>query len=191
MTAACCIGRGVRLFWLGLLFVSGFAGAGSGNVPTTVASVDLDRYLGTWYEIARLPNRFQDHCAGDVTAEYARMDDGRIRVINRCREASGTTDEARGIARIVDAATNAKLEVSFVSLFGWHLFWGDYWILDLGEAYQYAVVGHPDRTYAWILARTPRLTPEVRNRIDAVLARAGYDPARLVATPHEARSVAD
>lgn len=186
----CNIRRRLWILWMGLL-VAGSVAADEGTIPATVSNVDLDRYLGTWYEIARLPNRFQDQCAGDVTAEYARMDDGRIQVINRCREAAGTMDEARGVARIVDAATNAKLEVSFLSLFGWQLFWGDYWILDLGDAYEYSVVGHPDRTYAWILARAPRLSPESRRRIDEVLARAGYDPARLVTTRHGERGASD
>lgn len=176
------------------LLLAGLALGGRGfaaEAPATVPRVDLDRYLGTWYEIARLPNRFQDHCVGDVTAEYARRDDGRIDVINRCREAGGRFDEAHGVARVVDTASNARLEVSFLSLFGWHLFWGDYWIIGLGDDYEYAVVGHPDRTYGWILARTPRLSPDVRRRIDEVLAGAGYDPARLVNSSHERGGVSN
>ncbi len=168
------------------LLLAGLAIGGrglAGGVPATVPRVDLDRYLGTWYEIARLPNRFQDHCVGDVTAEYARRGDGRIDVINRCREAGGRFDEARGVARVVDAASNAKLEVSFVSLFGWQLFWGDYWVIGLGDDYEYAVVGHPDRSYGWVLARSPRLPAELREQVDDLLRRAGYDPGRLVATP--------
>lgn len=149
-------------------------------LPETVSRVDLDRYAGTWYEIARLPNRFQDHCAGNVTAEYRRLDDGNIEVVNRCVDKKGALDEAHGVARVVDTASNAKLEVSFVSLFGWQLFWGDYWILDLDDDYSHVVVGTPSRKYAWILARTTSLPAEQWERSRRVLLRAGYDPEKLV-----------
>jgi len=176
--------------WIGLLhFVLLFAFTGvvlaeDRQTLETVSQVDLDRYAGTWYEIARLPNRFQDHCAGNVTADYRQLDNGNIEVINRCLTDDGEMDEARGEARIVDRSTNAKLEVSFVSLFGWKLFWGDYWILDLGDEYEYAVIGVPSRKYAWILSRTVRQPPEIRNHIRKVLLHAGYDPAKLVETRH-------
>jgi apolipoprotein D and lipocalin family protein len=98
------------------LAISPHAGAVDEQNLETVARVDLDRYAGTWYEIARLPNRFQDHCIGNVTADYRQLENGRIEVINRCRDGDGAADEAVGVARIVDAASNAKLEVSFVSL---------------------------------------------------------------------------
>ena len=91
-------------------------------------------------------------------------------------------DEANGVARVVDTSTNAKLEVSFVSVFGWRLFWGDYWILDLGEDYEYVVVGMPSRKYAWILSRSTQLTPGMWDRTRQVLLRAGYDPEKLVKT---------
>jgi apolipoprotein D and lipocalin family protein len=151
--------------------------------PDTVPRVDLNRYLGSWYEIAGIPNRFQKHCRTNTMARYARRDDGRIEVINRCRDAKGDTDVAQGVARIVDSRSNAKLEVSFVSLFGWQLFWGDYWILDLAPDYAYAIVGTPDRRYGWILSRTPALDADSRKRIDARLRAAGYDPGAFVDTP--------
>lgn len=151
----------------------------------TVERVELDRYLGTWYEIARLPNRFQDHCRGNVTADYARLDDGAIEVVNRCLDNNGTIDEARGVARIVEPSSNSKLEVSFVSLFGFHLFWGDYWILDLGEEYEYSVVGMPSRKYGWILSRTTSMPPETWDRLRRVLTDAGYDPDKFLQTRHE------
>jgi len=91
-------------------------------------------------------------------------------------------DEAEGVARVVDKTTNAKLEVSFVSLFGWHLFWGDYWILDLDDDYTHVVVGTPSRKYAWILARTTSLPAEVWERTQQILLKAGYDLERLVKT---------
>jgi len=160
-------------------------GAAAGDVPLqTHGEGDLQRYAGTWYEIAKLPNRFQRECARDARAEYESLEEGRIRVVNRCRDASGAPLEAEGTARVVDPASNSKLEVSFVKLFGWHLFWGDYWILDVGKDYDYAVVGVPSRRYGWILARDPNLSPATRSRIDQVLVRAGYDPDAFVETPH-------
>lgn len=140
-----------------------------------VEQVDLSKYLGTWYEIASYPQRFQEGCTA-TTATYSEGDDGEIVVVNRCRKGSldGELDEARGRARVVDASTNAKLEVSF---FG--PFWGDYWIIDLDEDYRYAVVGHPGRDYLWILSREPQMSPE---RTEAVLDRLraqSYDVERL------------
>ena len=157
----------------------------------TVDQVNLDRYVGTWYEVARLPNRFQDHCSGDVTADYRRLDDGTVEVVNRCLDRHGVMDEARGVARIVDTSSNAKLEVSFVALFGWHLFWGDYWILGLGRDYEYAVIGEPDRDYGWVLSRTARLPEAGWDQVRRVLTSNGYDPDRFLRTRHGAMPSSD
>ncbi|MCG7873005.1 MAG: lipocalin family protein [Candidatus Thiodiazotropha lotti] len=148
----------------------------------TVSSVDMQRYLGNWYEIARLPNRFQDHCAGEVTANYRQLEGGDIQVINRCRDQQGEMDEAKGIGRIVDNRSNAKLAVSFVSLFGWNLFWGDYWILGLGSDYDFAVVGMPSRKYLWVLSRQPEITADDWQLVEHIVEASGYDPARLLKT---------
>jgi len=150
--------------------------------PSTVASVDLQRYMGQWYEIANIPNRFQRHCVSDTTATYAQRADGRVDVVNRCRKADGTFDEANGVARIVDAQTNAKLEVSFVQIFGWHLFWGDYWVLDLAPDYSTVIVGHPQRKYGWILSRTPTLSAEQRAQLSARLKELGYEASAFFDT---------
>jgi apolipoprotein D and lipocalin family protein len=161
--------------------------AAHGQTPPpvrTVPSVDLDRYAGDWFEIARFPNRFQHQCAGDVRASYTRRPDGRLDVVNRCRTADGDT-EARGVARIVDRQSFAKLKVRFAP--AWLSFlpvvWGDYWIIGLAPDYSWAVVGDPGRDYLWILARSPHLD-------DASLAAArraaqdnGFDVERLVPTP--------
>lgn len=155
----------------------------AGTPPETVSRVELDLYTGLWHEIARIPNRFQRQCARDTTAHYALRADGRIDVVNRCVTADGSVKEARGIARVVDPASNAKLEVSFVRILGWRLFWGDYWIIDLDPDYRFAVIGHPDRSYGWILSRQPRLDDTTRRRIDAVLKDRGYDPAQFEASP--------
>ena len=150
----------------------------------TVASVNLDRYVGDWYEIARFPNRFQRQCAGDVRASYARRPDGRIDVVNRCRTASGDT-EARGVARIVDEQTFAKLKVRFAP--AWLTFlpvvWGDYWIIGLAPDYSWAVVGDPDREYLWILARSPHLDGDAAAAARAAARDNGFDVERLVPTP--------
>jgi apolipoprotein D and lipocalin family protein len=144
----------------------------------TVARVDLSRYTGTWYEIASYPQRFQKGCTG-TTATYTLRDDGEIGVVNRCRKGSldGEEDSAKGRARVVDSSTNAKLEVTFF----WP-FWGDYWIIDLGERYEYAVVGHPSRDYLWILSRTPAMEAAVYQGILDRLRAKGYPLGRLQRT---------
>lgn len=153
--------------------------------PRTVEQVDLERYMGTYYEIARFPNRFQKQCAGDVTATYALRPDGRIDVTNRCRLADGSMDEARGVARRAGKDTsNARLEVRFAPAFLSLLpqVWGDYWILGLGPDYSYAVVGSPDRDYLWVLSRTPQLNDDVYRQAVAIAESNGYDVQRLERT---------
>jgi apolipoprotein D and lipocalin family protein len=145
---------------------------------TVVPSVDVNRYLGRWYEIARLENGFEKGCEG-VTADYSRRDDGLIRVLNTCREGStsGKARVAEGRARIVDPATNAKLKVSF---FG--PFWGDYWIIDLKDDYSRSIVGEPSGRYLWILSRTPEISPESRDDALSTLRSFGYDTSKLYFT---------
>jgi apolipoprotein D and lipocalin family protein len=153
----------------------------------TVPFVDLDRYVGDWFEIARVPNRFQRQCVGDVRASYARRADGRIDVVNRCRTADGQT-EARGVARLVDEQSQAKLEVRFAPAWLSWLppVWGDYWVIGLASDYSWAVVGDPDREYLWILARTPRLEAESISAARAAARDNGFDVAHLVQTPQDA-----
>lgn len=155
----------------------------------TVEAVDIERYLGDWFEIARFPNKFQKECAGDVVASYARRPDGRISVVNRCRISDGGRTEAEGVARVVDTATFSKLKVRFAP--AWLSFlpmvWGDYWIIGLAADYSWAVVASPDREFLWILSRTPQMD---EGRYAAALAAAtanAFDVARLVKTPQEDR----
>ncbi len=150
----------------------------------TVASVDLDRYVGDWFEIARFPNRFQRQCLGDVRASYVRRPDGRLDVVNRCRTADGET-EARGVARVVDEQTFAKLKVRFApEWLSWlPVVWGDYWIIGLASDYSWAVVGDPARDYLWILARAPRLDDRSVATARAAAQDNGFDVGRLVPTP--------
>jgi apolipoprotein D and lipocalin family protein len=171
-----------------LLFSSEITLPQSRSEPKTVDSVDLERYAGLWYEIARIPNSFQDDCVKGVTAEYKLRDDGLIDVTNRCLEQNGTQDEAVGLARIEDKKTNARLKVSFFSIFGWRPFWGDYWIIDLAEDYSFAVVCSPDREYGWVLARRPELPDHVRDGIFKRLVQQGFDRNDFKLTNQEPHS---
>ena len=146
-----------------------------------VSSVDLSRYVGRWYEIARLPNRFEKKCADSVTATYALRPDGKIEVVNRCRKSSGEYTTAKGKAKIVDKKTNAKLKVTFF----WP-FYGDYWILDLGSNYEYAVVGDPSREYLWILSRTPRIEAALYQQLLGKMAARGFKTERMIRTSQPA-----
>jgi apolipoprotein D and lipocalin family protein len=164
-------------------------GSPSGTPLATVPKVDLDRYVGRWYELARTPNWFQRNCAADVTAEYARRPDGKVSVVNSCRRADGAVDRVEGTARIVDPATNAKLEVAFApEPLRWiPAVWGNYWVFELAPDYRYAIVGEPSRTYLWVLSRTPTLDDATWTSIDARIAAAGYDRAKVTRTPVTAR----
>ena len=148
----------------------------------TVDQVNLEKYIGLWYEIAKIPNPFQKMCTGNTTAQYTLREDGRIDVRNRCMQKDGSYTQANGIAKIVDANTNTKLKVSFVRLLGISLFWGDYWIIGLDENYQYAVVGEPSRKYGWILSRNPELSQIQREEANQILMDQGYNPDRFIKT---------
>jgi apolipoprotein D and lipocalin family protein len=160
--------------------------------PLSVApSVELARYAGAWYEIARLPNRFQRQCAGDVTATYALLPEGQLQVINACRTASGGVLRVEGRARVVDASgPNTKLEVRFVPAWlGWLPFvWGDYWIIDLAPDYRHALVGAPSREYLWILARSPEMDAATYEQLTLRAAAQGFEVGHLVRTRHSAAS---
>jgi len=143
--------------------------------PSTVSSVNLSEYVGKWYEIAKIPNRFQKQCLRNTTATYRLRDDGRISVVNACETADGKIDSAAGVARVVDQETNAKLEVSFVNFIGFQLFWGDYWIIGLDSNYEFAVIGAPSRKYGWILSRSQTLSDTQWNEVKSILKQHGYD----------------
>lgn len=156
--------------------------------PPTVPSVDLSRYAGLWYEIARLPMRHEDRHASDVTAEYSLQDDGKVRVVNRCMNDEGEPEEAVGEATATDDS-NARLEVSFLPEgLRWVPFTrGDYWVLRLDEGYTTALVGTPDRRYLWLLSRGPKMDEAtVREWLSFAQAH-GFDLAPLIRTPQSGR----
>ena len=166
-------------FLLALITIFAAVIDGRRNNLDVVPHVDLNRYVGHWYEIARLPNRFEKKCANSVTATYSLRTDGKIEVVNRCRKSSGDYTTAKGKAKVVDKTTNAKLKVSFF----WP-FYGDYWILDLGENYEYAVVGAPNRKYLWILSRSPQMDETVYRQLLAKMAARGFKTEQMIKTPH-------
>ena len=143
-----------------------------------VPFVDLSRYTGTWYEIARFPHKFQAGCAGS-RATYALRDDGKLSVLNECYEESDKSKlrSAKGKAWVVVTHTNAKLKVSFFWPFS-----GDYWIIDLGRDYEYAVIGHPERKYLWVLSRTQVMDESVYEGILNRLEKQHYDISKLIRT---------
>ena len=143
-----------------------------------VPSVDLARYAGKWYEIARLPNRFQRDCATDTAASYTLRPDGKITVVNSCRTPGGKVKSAKGTAKLASQKEpNSKLRVSFF----WP-FYGDYWILDLDPEYKWAVVGEPGRKYLWVLSREPRMDEDLYEQILDRAKQQGYDIEQMIKT---------
>ncbi len=156
----------------------------------TVPSVDLKRYLGKWYEIARFPNSFQKKCIANATAEYRARADGDIDVINRCKVEGGVLDQADGLARVLKGSAggnNAKLQVRFAPAWlAWFpLVWGDYWIIDLDPDYAIATVGTPSRDYLWILSRKPALSTAEYEAAVNNATKQGFDTSKLVKTPQQ------
>jgi apolipoprotein D and lipocalin family protein len=162
---------------LGICVVAGCLGAGpvgNNEVPQPAKSVDIKRYAGLWYELARYENSFEKGCEG-VTAEYSLKANGEVRVLNTCRvgSPSGPVRTSEGSARIVEGSANAKLKVSF---FG-PLYVGDYWILDRASDYSWSIVGEPSGRYLWLLARTP--SKAIQSELIGRAKRLGYDTSLL------------
>lgn len=152
--------------------------------PQTIAALDLPRYMGQWYEIARFPNIFQEKCLGFTTASYHPLEDGRVEVINRCRVADGSTTEAIGIARLNGGPGSPRLEVRFAP--AWLSFipavWGDYWVIDLDPEYRLAAVSDSRRKYLWILSRTPKVDPAAYAALMQRLSQQHFDLRQLRST---------
>ncbi len=154
---------------------------------STIPALDVKRYMGTWFEIAKYPTWFQKKCAGNSRADYSLMGDGRVQVINRCRMAGGELSEAIGVARQVGPATSPKLEVRFAP--AWLSFlpfvWGNYWVVDLDDDYQLVAVSEPSKEYLWILSRTPKVSPARYNELLARLQQRGFDLNKLEVTSQD------
>lgn len=142
----------------------------------SVAALQLDRYLGLWFEIGRLPLRFEDDAARDVTAEYSLNDDGTIRVDNRCLDENGEPTQAIGQAE-ADTDHPGRLRVTFLpEALRWIPFThADYWVLRVDDDYRHALVGTPDHKHLWLLAREPHIDPDVEASFRETAADQGYD----------------
>lgn len=160
--------------------------------PNVAPSVDLNRYLGKWYELASIPASFQKQCETNTTAEYKLLKHSRIEVLNACLTKEGIEDKALGRAKVKDTASFAKLKVTFVHILTWiYLFGGDYWILRVDGSpyfpdYQVSLIGHPKRKYAWVLSRTPTLSMEQWRSIEEKYRTEGYDTCKILTSRQSA-----
>ena len=150
----------------------------------TIASLDVPKYLGTWYEIAKFPNWFQRKCVGNTKATYSMRADGNLKVLNSCKNADGVVSEAEGMARQIGEQDSPRLEVRFAP--AWLSFlplvWGDYWVIDLDPQYQVAAVSDPQRDYLWVLSRTPQLDQKVYQDLLQRLQAQQFDVRKLEIT---------
>jgi apolipoprotein D and lipocalin family protein len=172
-----------RLALAGLLATAATVHAADAPLAT-IPALDTARYTGTWYEIAKYPNRFQRKCVANTVANYTAQPDGTIRVDNRCAKEGGQVDQAVGQARQLGGATSPTLEVRFAP--AWlsvlPFVWGDYWVIDLDPAYTLAAVSEPKREYLWILSRTAKVEPQAYAALLQRLAAKGFDTSKLVVT---------
>ena len=172
----------IALLW------SNFALAQTVPELQAISQLDVPRYLGRWYEIAKFPNWFQKKCAGDTSAQYRLQPDGTIEVLNQCRLQNGQMEQALGQAKQVGSADSPKLRVRFAP--DWLAFlpfvWGDYWVIDLDPSYTLAAVSEPQRDYLWVLSRTPVVDAAQYEALLARLRAQGLDVSRLEKTTHSA-----
>lgn len=149
--------------------------------PKTVSKVDLNRYMGKWYEVAKIPNTFQKSCVQDITASYSLLANNQVKGINSCRKANGQIFQM-GIQGKVKDNSNAKLGFKITS--SWLRFIPmletDYWIVDLAEDYSHATVSTSDGKYLWILARQPQLAEPVYQQILQRVAKLGFATDKVV-----------
>jgi apolipoprotein D and lipocalin family protein len=162
------------------------AGGPNSEALVPIASIDIDRYMGRWYEVAKFSNWFQRRCVSDTRAEYQIAAAGAVKVLNRCRNESGEFDEASGMARQIGDATSPRLKVRFAP--DWLSFlpfvWGDYWVIDLDADYHLVAVSEPKREYLWILSRTPQPDAQQYAALLDRLRAKGLDVGRLETTRH-------
>ena len=154
----------------------------------TIASLDVPRYMGTWFELAKFPNVFQRKCVSNTRAVYTLNVDNTLQVLNRCRIQVGSTIEALGQAKQIGNATSPVLKVRFApEWLGWlPLVWGDYWVIDLDDQYQLAAVSDAKREYLWVLSRSPKTDPRQYAALLQRLQQQGFDVDKLEVTTHDA-----
>ena len=184
---------GPRLMTVISALVAGVVARKTQKPLVTAPMVDLERYTGTWYEIARLPEKYEKDCASDVTATYVRTIDGGLRILNRCKRRDGSLKRATGRAEVKDPNTNAKLRVTFAPqlLDPLPFVWSDYCIIDVASDYSSAIVGTPDRSHLWLLAREPTVSEEVRSAFIAKALGQGFDTSQLIYGRHTEPTPAD
>jgi apolipoprotein D and lipocalin family protein len=176
----------IHVFVAAMLGISAvFAGASHASEVKAVASVDLNRYQGKWFELAAIPQFFQRKCVRDTFAEYSKLESGEIKVENHCVREDTGRERAEGRARLYDSNETSKLTLTFLKLFGEFRYWagGDYWVIALDPNYQWAVVGHPSRKYGWVLSRTPTQPVPVLAEIVGRIKAQGYDACEFIITP--------
>ena len=174
----------LKKIFLPLLLSTFAVGAWAQEAMTTIPSLNVQRYMGTWYEVAKLPNPFQKNCVSNTMAIYEAQPNGTVRVTNRCTESDGKVKVAVGEARQIGNATSPKLEVRFAP--AWLSFlpfvWGNYWVIDLDEGYQLAAVSEPRQELLWVLSRTPVPRDKAYKELMTRLAKQGFDLKKMEPT---------
>lgn len=166
------------LFLIGVLFSDNIMAQ---SPPSTVPYVDVNRYLGKWYEIGKTPNFFQRNCLTSE-ADYTLISPTEMGILNTCQTKAGKTETATGVAKIVDLNSHAKLTVQFNNWFSKLFPWltrGDYWIIDLDSDYKWVIVGHPQQKYLWILSRDPKMDEATYNALLGRAQKQGYDISKI------------
>jgi apolipoprotein D and lipocalin family protein len=173
ITALCCS----LAAWIPLASAQGQSSEASPAPLESIPSLDVPRYMGTWYEVAKYPNWFQKRCIANTSATYAMQSNGMLQVVNRCQKEDGSITDALGAAKQVGDATSPKLEVRFAP--AWLSFlpfvWGNYWVIDLDPQYQLAAVSEPTRKYLWILSRTQTVEPKAYEALLQRLKEKGFN----------------
>jgi apolipoprotein D and lipocalin family protein len=181
------IGLAAATLQLASLKVAAQTAATPATLPAvaTIAVLDVPRYMGTWYEIAKFPNRFQAKCVANTRAQYLAQTDGSVQVLNSCTTTDGSTIDALGKAIQVGAATSPKLQVRFAPAWlSWlPMVWGDYWVIDLDAEYQLAAVSDAKREYLWVLSRTPQTNAKAYEALLDRLKAQHFDVKKLEPTP--------
>ncbi|MFK7823451.1 MAG: lipocalin family protein [Oligoflexales bacterium] len=167
------------------IFIAGIAFGKSNKPLETVKNLDIEQYMGNWYEVASIPQRFQSQCVANTKAEYELLDNGKVVVVNKCEKKDGSLSTAYARARVNKKYKDqSKLQVTFVSIWRWWiwLFSGDYWVMKIGNDYEYAVVGHPNRKYLWILSREPIMDGKQLTELERYISSQEYDSCKVKIT---------